>query len=326
MYEAEHRLAVAVVAEACRLGRTVQDEIVAASAAATKEDRSPVTIADLAIQAVVTHRLRAAFPQDPLLAEEDTGILSGPQGAEMSRRALDLCRTSVPDLDPDEMRSLLDRSDHTSGGRHWVLDPVDGTKGFLRGEHYAVALALVEAGRVVVGILGCPNLQAVPDDPDSERGCLFSAVRGAGSLQHPVTGGDGWPIRVSPIADPTRARLTESVESGHAAHDEHAAIAARLGITNPSFRIDGQCKYGVLARGEATVYLRLPSKKGYREKVWDHAAGSLVVEEAGGRVTDLAGDGLDVAAGRFLGTHHGIIATNGLIHDAVLEAANAVRP
>ena len=325
MYSTEHDVALAAVAEACRLGRRVQDEIVVSKASATKQDRSPVTIADLAIQTVVTQRLRVAFPGDPLLAEEDAGVLTGDGTEPMRQRALELCRTALPELDADAMLRLLDRADHESGGRYWVLDPVDGTKGFLRGEQYAVALALVEDGRAVVAALGCPNLPHISGEPASEAGCLFSAVAGRGAWQHDVAGRRRETIRVSSVSDPEKARLTESVESAHSSHDEHAAIADRLGITLPPYRIDGQCKYGVVARGDAAVYLRLPSSKGYREKVWDHAAGALVIEEAGGRVSDLDGRPLDVSGGRYLGTHRGIVASNGLLHEAVLTAAREVR-
>jgi 3'-phosphoadenosine 5'-phosphosulfate (PAPS) 3'-phosphatase len=78
-----------------------------------------------------------------------------------------------------------------------------------------------------------------------------------------------------------------------------------------------------VARGEASIYLRLPRDTSYREKVWDHAAGSLVVEEAGGRVSDLDGRPLDFSEGRLLGNHRGIVCTNGAIHDQVLEACRA---
>jgi 3'(2'), 5'-bisphosphate nucleotidase len=117
--------------------------------------------------------------------------------------------------------------------------------------------------------------------------------------------------------------LCESVEAAHAAHSVQGRIASRLGITAPSYRIDSQCKYAVVARGEASIYLRLPRDTSYREKVWDHAAGSLVLEEAGGRVSDLDGRPLDFSQGRLLGNHRGIVCTNGAIHDQVLEACRA---
>lgn len=323
MYEQERELAVQAVREACRLGRAVQDEIVAAGESREKDDRSPVTVADLAIQAVISHRLTERFPDDPLLAEEDAGMLGTNPG--LAQRVRDVVHRTAPELGGDGVARALDRGDHDGAARrYWVLDPVDGTKGFLRGDQYAVALALVEDGRVVVGVLGCPNLHQDPAVPDGTRGCLFAAVRGAGTTALPVDGEGERPVRVDQLDDPAQASFCESVEAAHAAHSEQARIAARLGITTPSYRIDSQCKYGVVARGEASIYLRLPSKKGYREKSWDHAAGSLVIEEAGGRVSDLYGEALDFSEGTYLATHHGIVATNGHLHDRVLAACRAV--
>src|SRR5690606_27076032 len=69
-------------------------------------------------------------------------------------------------------------------GRFWTLDPIDGTKGFLRGEQYAIALALIEQGRVVLGVLGCPNLPGT----GGSRGVVMAAVRGTGTQALPLVG------------------------------------------------------------------------------------------------------------------------------------------
>ena len=324
MYSTERSFALDTAAEACRLAGAVQREIVARSDALTKGDRSPVTMADLAIQAVVSRRLAESFPGDPLLAEEDAGALS--DSPEMAAKVLDLVRSSMPGLDLDEIREALDRGDHRGGtpGRYWVLDPIDGTKGFLRGQQYAMALALVDRGEVVLGVLGCPNLAADAAHQEAGAGCLFVAVRGQGAWQRLAAGGEETRIHTDSISDPSRAVMCESVESAHSAHGDHAAIAARLGITAQPYRIDSQCKYAVVSRGEASIYLRLPSSKGYREKVWDHAAGAVIAEEAGGRISDLDGHSLDLTSGRFVGQHRGIIVTNGAIHEQVLAAAREV--
>lgn len=324
MYASERAFALEVAAQACRLARHVQEEIVAGADALTKGDRSPVTMADLAIQAVVSRRLAETFPSDHLLAEEDADALR--DSPEMAAKVLGLSRLAIPEIDEARLTAALDRGGYEGGGRdrYWVLDPIDGTKGFLRGQHYAVALALVDQGQVVVGVLGCPNLEVDPADSDAGKGCLFTAVRGRGAVVVPVDGGEAAPIRTDAITDPSAAVMCESVESAHAAHSSHGAIADSLGITADPYRIDSQCKYAIVGRGEASIYLRLPSSKGYREKVWDHAAGVLVIEEAGGRVSDLDGNPLDLTSGRFLGTQRGVIATNGAFHDRVLEAARAV--
>jgi len=319
MYETEHAAAATIVAEVCTLTSRVQGEIVAAGDALTKGDRSPVTIADLAAQIVVSRRLGEAFPHDALLAEEDSAALVDEPA--MAQRVLDQVRLQIPGITLEDMVAALDRGGHDGGDRrYWVLDPIDGTKGFLRGDQYAVALALVDDGNVVVGALGCPNLPA----PGSRtKGSLFSAVVGGGTLERPIGADRHQPVHVDGITEVSKAVVCESVEAAHAAHSVQAGIARRLGITAAPYRIDSQCKYAVVARGEASIYLRLPRDASYREKVWDHAAGSLVVTEAGGRVSDLDGADLDFSKGRLLGNGRGIVCTNGAIHDRVLEACHA---
>jgi 3'(2'), 5'-bisphosphate nucleotidase len=93
-----------------------------------------------------------------------------------------------------------------------------------------------------------------------------------------------------------------------------------VGIVNEPHRIDSQAKYAAVARGDAALYLRHSLSKTYIEKVWDHAAGVIVTEEAGGRVTDVHGQPLDFTAGRQLERNTGIVASNRLIHDRVLAA------
>ena len=323
MYEQELETAVEIVSDVCALTHRVQEGIVAAGDAVTKGDRSPVTLADLAAQIVVSRRLGDKFVNDPLLAEEDSAALASSEG--MAERVLEEVKRHQPSLTHDAMVTALDRGDHRGGGegRYWVLDPIDGTKGFLRGDQYAVALALVADGRVVVGVLGCPNLPAPADHDPSEKGWLFGATRNGGAWARGIGEEKIHSIGVDGVIDPARAVVCESVVAAHAAHSVQGRIADRLGITAQPYRIDSQCKYAVVARGEASIYLRLPRDTSYREKVWDHAAGALIVEEAGGRVTDINGNPLDFSQGRLLGNHRGIVCTNGAIHDRVLIAARA---
>src|SRR5690606_4262601 len=116
-----------------------------------------------------------------------------------------------------------------------------------------------------------------------DEGVLMLAARGHGATSEPLfREGTRRAIRVSAVQDPAQARFCESVESGHSDQDQSVRIAAALGITTPGLRMDSQAKYAGLARGDASIYLRLPTRKDYREKIWDHAAGLIVVEEAGG--------------------------------------------
>lgn len=319
-YERELGVAVAAVREATALCRAVQGGI--APEGLEKKDRSPVTIADFGSQALVCRAIRAAFPADPIVAEEDGDELRRQENAGLAEQVAEHVRRGRAAADLSAILDWIDFGAATSyADRFWTLDPIDGTKGFLRGEQYAVALALVVAGQVQVAALACPNLPTAAGQPP---GLIATAVRGQGASQTPLAGGDASPIRVSGTRHPAAARLCESVESAHSKHSVAADAAARLGIAAPPERLDSQAKYAVVARGSADIYLRLPTGADYREKIWDHAAGALVVAEAGGRVSDVAGRPLEFTHGSELAANRGIVVTNGLLHAAVLETLAAL--
>jgi 3'(2'), 5'-bisphosphate nucleotidase len=314
--------AVRLAVRLCRaVGAGIRPEVM------DKKDKSPVTVADFGSQAVVCHVLAAAFPDDPIIAEEDSAELRQPENADLLRQVVGQVRSLGlgTDFSPADVCHWIDRGGTSAyRDRFWTVDPIDGTKGFLRGEQYAVALALIVEGRVVVAALACPNLPLVPGADNADLGVVFTAVRGQGAFASPLddeaAGGPRIPLRVSDTEDPAAARFCESVESGHSAHGDAARIAERLGITQAPVRMDSQAKYGVVARGEAETYLRLPTRADYREKIWDHAAGVLIVEEAGGTATDVAGKPLEFHHGRELIANRGVIVTNGRLHGRVLDA------
>jgi 3'(2'), 5'-bisphosphate nucleotidase len=320
-YTTELNAAIEAVRAASRVCRAVQARLVSAETL-EKKDKSPVTVADFASQAIICQRLEAALPDDPVVGEEDSAELRE-DGQAGLRAAIvqEVAREVEGAVDEDAALGWIDRGGaQADSDRYWTLDPIDGTKGFLRGEQYAVALALIERRQVVLGVLGCPNLEGTDG-----TGLLFSAVRGAGAHEHGLAAGDARSIRVASVSSPGDARFCESVESAHSDQSESAQIAKRLGITGEPFRIDSQCKYAAVARGDASIYLRMPTRADYREKIWDHAAGKLVVEEAGGRVSDVFGNDLDFSHGRTLEENRGIVATSGAIHDEVVAAVRAVR-
>lgn len=324
-YAKERQAAVEAVLSACRLCRGVQATLISAESIA-KKDKSPVTVADFGAQAVVASRLRRAFANDPLVGEEDAAALRGEANADLRRKVVASVKKIEPAMNEGAILEAIDRGQHEGGptGRHWTLDPIDGTKGFLRNEQYAVALALIENGQVVLGVLGCPSLPHDGRKPDGPTGCLFIAVQGQGAVMRTLDNPTEHKIHVTSINDPSRASFCESVESAHSAQDDSAKVAELLGITVPPYRIDSQCKYAAVARGDASIYLRLPTKKGYEEKIWDHAAGCIVIREAGGRATDVRGADLDFSLGRTLRNNLGVVVTNGVLHDRVIAAVRGV--
>jgi len=314
-YQGEHELAVRAVTEAAGVCATVQAEI--SSEVLEKKDRSPVTVADFGSQAVVCRLLQERFPGDPVIGEEGSAELRAGDGAALLPRVVDHVGRLVPGCSADDVCAWIDHGGAAGySDRFWTLDPIDGTKGFLRREQFAISLALIVGGELTVAAVCCPELGL-----DGSTGVVLSAVRGEGATQRAIGGADGpRPIAVSQEGDPTRIRFCESVEKGHSSHDDAARIAARLGIVAAPVRLDSQAKYAVVARGNAEAYLRLPKSAEYREKIWDHAGGALVVSEAGGRVSDIHGNRLDFTRGRTLELNRGVIVSNGLVHDAILSA------
>ena len=315
--------ALCAVARACVAAMGVRKEMaVGASDAIVKEDKSPVTVADFAAQAVVAATLEHAFAGDALVGEESSGELVGDHAATVRARVAKAASLALGrDVREAEALRWIDRGASLGDSdRYWVLDPVDGTKGFLRGGQFAVALALVEQGQVVAAALGCPAYEA---NGLAMPGLLLGATLGGGAFELPVHGYQSAvrrPLRVATGIARSRWRMCESVESGHTDQGLAASIVAELGIGGASLRMDSQAKYAAVARGDAELYLRLPTRKDYREKVWDHAAGALVVTEAGGVVTDVDGRALDFSHGRALEGNRGVIASVGGDHDLVLAA------
>lgn len=322
-YAAERAVALEAVRAASLVCQEVQKRLIA-GVALEKGDKSPVTVADFAAQAIVSHLLAQAFPAVPLIGEEDAAALRDPANAALKDKVVASVQAVLPSLDEAGILGAIDRGTHEGGrqGRFWTLDPIDGTKGFLRMEQFAVALALIEDGEVVLGVLGCPNLPT--SDGGGATGCLFVGVRGQGAFERGLHDAAERPVRVGAEADPAQARFSESVESGHTKQDDSAKVAELLGITAPPVRMDSQAKYATVGRGDAAIYLRLPTKAGYVERIWDHAAGWAVITEAGGRVTDVTGAPLDFGRGRGLEANKGVIATNGLLHDRVVAVVRGV--
>lgn len=326
-YSRELETALRAARMAALLCEQVRREMVAEAQADAmqKQDKSPVTVADYGSQAVICRVVGDAFPRDPIVAEEDAAALRGVAAlAPRIEQVAGFVRHQLSDASAAGVLEWIDRGNGAAGPRFWTLDPIDGTKGFLRKDQYAVALALIEDGEVKVGVLACPALETA----GGARGALFAAVRGQGALAFASTGaGEAMRIQVALPGSAGGERLVESVESGHGDHDLQETVARRAGLGAAPVRMDSQAKYAAVARGDAALYLRLPSPRtpDYREKIWDHAAGMIVVEEAGGRVTDIHGVPLRFGLGETLRENQGVVVTNGAVHDAVLAAVRDVR-
>ncbi|HSR66372.1 MAG TPA: inositol monophosphatase family protein [Acidobacteriota bacterium] len=293
-----------------------------------KEDRSPVTVADFSIQALVARRLQQAFPRVPLVAEERSDELRQPGHAAVCRQVLEWVSRFVDPGGREEVFGWIDHGASDPARRFWTLDPIDGTKGFLRGGHWAVCLALLEDHQVRLGVLGCPHWSAEVGWQAQGPGGLVLAVRGEGCWWRPLGGDEPLrPLQASGRDRPEDARILRSYESGHTNEEQMERLVEEIGARADPVLMDSQAKYAALAAGQGDVLVRLlrPDKTGYKEKIWDQAAGSLVIQEAGGQVTDLDGRALDFSTGRKLLNNRGILASNGRLHQACLQALQALQ-
>lgn len=319
------RTAINIVADACRVARAVQHSLDKVRNI-TKDDRSPVTVADFAVQAIVQLGLAMRDDHPLIVGEERAKALRDPAQSAVLDAVVEAVHAWREHLTVDEVLTAIDACDHDgSADAYWTLDPIDGTKGFLRGQQYAIALARIEDGHVTMGVMGCPNLsidQSASVESADSHGTIYVATAGGGAWELPANKPEMQPERIS-IAQlsPTRGiRACESVEAEHSKQSDTARILEELGGAGEPVRLDSQCKYAVVARGQADAYLRLPTRKDYVEKIWDHAAGMLIAAEAGAVVSDVSGAELDFTHGRTLQANRGIICALPDIHPRIIDA------
>lgn len=378
-YSRELDVAVRAVQIACWICQKVQDTLVFKTndgnssgsndkQVHSKDDNSPVTIADWSVQATISLLLSESFGTSnvSIVAEEDVHALSKADGAGLLKAVVETVNEALSEaprfglmspqgnLGPKEVLEAIGRCN--SAGRlnrkFWALDPVDGTLGFVRGDQYAVALSLIEDGKVVLGVLGCPNYpmkkewlnyhhryhriitKLTPPASESwDRGCILYAREGSGeawmqpllhknkSLEWPNA---AVPVRVSSIDNPALATFCEPVEKANSSHSFTAGLAHSVGLRKQPLRVYSMVKYAAIARGDAEIFMKF-ARAGYKEKIWDHAAGVVIVQEAGGVVTDARGRPLDFSKGIYLeGLDRGIIACSGAkLHERIMKAVDA---
>lgn len=322
-YEVERATAREAVKAAGMLCMAVRQEMLGSPEKMEKAGKEPVTIADYGAQAIILREIRSHFPNDAALAEEWAddffSLSTEDQKAAIYRH---ITQSISQPSTPDDLRAWLDFGRGIESGRVWVVDPIDGTKGFLRGDQFAIALALLDGGEPVVGALCCPALPVDPANPNGELGVILTAIKGQGVRFEAMYSNTA--MRRSSVSAHGRdaARAVESIE--HSDHSFSADIYRAAALGGDLVRMDSQAKYVAVADGRAEVYLRQSRSEDYKERVWDHAAGVLIVQEAGGRVTDLRGKPIEFNHGGTLAANSGILATNGLFHDELLAIIQAM--
>ncbi len=226
-----------------------------------KPGDEPVTIADKTASELIVAGLRAAFPEDPIISEESpipAGALASP--------------------------------------RHWFVDPIDGTKDFIRGsDGFSVMIGLVENGVPVLGVVHQPTLERT-----------FFATPAGAFVDH---AGERAVLRVSETRDVPAARL---VASASHRSDDIDRVKSTLGINDETNVGSVGVKLALIAMNVRDLYVNPWPKT----KAWDTCAPQAILVGAGGRLTDLFGAPIDYTGP--LNHPRGLLASNGHIHDDVI--------
>lgn len=266
-----------------------------------KADGSVVTAVDVALQVYILTRLREVFGALPTIAEEDLSSIGGKPAAEAHCRAL--LRSWGFDGGEDGIRWAL-----ASGGLDaptrdvpfaWVLDPIDGTQGFIDGDHWCPCLALLRRGAVVFAANGHPTVR---------DGALLTAVEDGGSWWFPLAGGEFTRAEVSqaPLAIGEPVRMVAPARATDAQARMRRQIGEATGHRCELVHSDSQAKYAHVIAGLADVaYSRRGGGPG--KYVWDHAGAILLAREAGAWVGDTDGRDIDLSLGRRLGGNRAVI-------------------
>ncbi len=229
------------------------------------DDSEPVTQADRIANELIVTGLQREFPGDGILAEES-----------------------------------VDTERRLGKSRVWMVDPLDGTNGFIAGNgDFAVQIGLAEEGEVIVGVVYAPL-----------SGVLYRAVRGEGT----------WIER--PELEPERAHVSDRRELAKmrlAASRSHRSprmnkVVQRFGFREEVQRGSVGIKIGLLIEQQCDVYIHLSP----RTKQWDTCAPQLILTEAGGRMTDLFGEPLNYNVPD-VQNRNGLVSSNGVSHDRIIE-------
>ncbi|XP_071736199.1 putative 3'(2'),5'-bisphosphate nucleotidase, mitochondrial [Rutidosis leptorrhynchoides] len=353
-YNRELRAAVDAVERACRLCVDVKQSLFTSDGRILeKNDQTPVTIADYGVQALISLELGKLFPSIPLVAEEDSAFLRSNDHLVDSVLNVVTDKTSPRDtsLTQADVLEAIDRvgTFGPNPATYWVLDPIDGTRGFVKGSDalYLVGLSLVVEGQIVLGVMGCPNWREdISNKPTFLVQEYEKDIFGLGIIMVAHVGCGTWSKGLSNLQNNNDNNWYRSlvddctlVHKGRFCISESQKwdslpLSSSFGSTTDVDNVGDNevlllptccgslCKYLMVASGRASVFIQR-ARTDRVIKVWDHAVGVICVEEAGGKVTDWNGDQLDLAADQFerkaLFPPGGILVSNSGLHNEILE-------
>jgi 3'(2'), 5'-bisphosphate nucleotidase len=265
-YDQELDLAVALAREAGAAILDLYEGPIEVHEKFDLEHREPVTLADRLANDLIVNALRREFPDDGILAEES-----------------------------------VDTDRRLAKNRVWMIDPLDGTNGFIDGNgDFAVQIGLAQDGEAVVGVVYQPL-----------TGVLYRAVRGQGTwIERPNT--EVQQAQVSLQSELPLMRLAASRSHRSPRMDR---VVRALGVKQEVRRGSVWIKVGLIIEQQCDLYVHLSP----RTKQWDTCAPQIILSEAGGQLTDLFGGEVSYNAAE-LQNLNGLVATNGSAHAQVIAA------
>ena len=265
-YEHELRIAIELAREAGAAILDLYEGPLHIEQKAGAGDREPVTQADKLANELIVQRLQSEFPQDGILAEES-----------------------------------IDTSRRLSKQRVWMIDPLDGTTGFIEGNgDFAVQIGLSENGQCVMGVVYQPL-----------TGVLYRAVLDGGTwTERP--GFEPERAHVSKHEDISTMRLAASRSHRSPRMDQ---VVRAFGLKEEVRRGSVGIKIGLLVEQQCDLYVHLSP----RTKQWDTCAPEIILREAGGSITDLFGKPLSYNKAE-VQNRDGVVASNGVAHLAIIDA------
>lgn len=267
MFHSELTAAVAVAREASQsILRHYALDIIAEEKLGLDNYSEPVTIADRAASRIIVDGLRSAFPNDGILSEEE--------------------------IDDVQLR--------VTKNRVWIIDPIDGTQGFVNKDgDFAVQIGLAENGEPVAGVVLLPVHDVV-----------YYASRGGGAWS--VSGADE-PQRLAVSRKMEPSEMTVASSRNHPT-PRMERIKEYFGISKEQKRGSVGLKVGLIAEQECDLYINLSP----RTKFWDTCSPQIILEEAGGALTDIFGERIryDIED---VQNYSGVVATNGVSHSLIIE-------
>ncbi len=311
---AEFGPAVALVGQAARWAAGFAERLRSVGAT-SKSDASPVTAADLALQALLVAGLQERYGAIPVVGEESTAVFRGEGGDALRSRVHELAQSARPGFTSAAIDAAIDAGTADGTSREqWIIDPIDGTRGYLTGQQYCVCLGLVRDRDVAFGAAGCPRL--------GTEGLVVAASRGRGSWVWSGLAGGAPPHRVVAVKAPRPELVAcESADVGPRAKQRLRLLAEAWPATLSARQLESQCKFVLVAIGEADLAVRFPPRVAgsERDAVWDYAGAVVMAEEAGARMTDCDGQPLRFGRGRYIEGNRGILCAAPWLHATAVE-------